>query len=168
MHSQNAFIQTTISSLQKLWPGAVRRIVLPILPVCRMDRLHNWVHRSHEYSGQERPALEISDAQRFAKAAHESRQIKSSEAHQRWKLRTIDWNVDTIALGFMDPRNLQAIIAEIERIGIKSIELIFATHRPSSSPLSSSSRDDNCIAVRWALFTAFFPGNISEASGGRE
>ena len=68
------------------------------------------------------PDFAISDAQRFAKAAHESHQIETSEAfkraHQRWQQRTIEWNVDTIALGLIDPRNLQEIIAEEERIGI--------------------------------------------------
>ena len=65
---------------------------------------------------QAQPDFEISDAQRFAKAAHESRQNETSEAfkraHQRWQQRTFDWNVDTVALGFMDPHDLQGIILE--------------------------------------------------------
>jgi len=92
---------------------------------------------------QTQPDFEISDAQRFAKAAHESRQIETSDAfkraHQRWQNRTIEWNVDTVALGFMDPHNLQAIILEEERIGIKPVEPIFAP--PTSSYAKYGKRD---------------------------
>ena len=76
------------------------------------------------------PDFIISDAQIFAKAAHESRQLETSEAfkraHHRWQQRMIEWNVDTTALGFMDPQNLQAIVEEEERIGIKPVEPTFA------------------------------------------
>ena len=89
------------------------------------------------------PDFAISDAQRFAKAAHESHQIETSEAfkraHQRWQQRTIEWNVDTIALGLIDPRNLQEIIAEEERIGIKPVEPTFAP--PTSAYAKYGKRD---------------------------
>ena len=89
------------------------------------------------------PDFMISDAQIFAKAAHESRQIETSEAfkraHLRWQQRTIEWNVDTIAMGFMDPQNLQAIVAEEERIGIKPVEPTFAP--PTSSYAKYGKRD---------------------------
>jgi hypothetical protein len=92
---------------------------------------------------QAQPDFEISDAQRFAKAAHESRQTETSEAfkraHQRWQKRTFDWNVDTVALGFMDPRDLQGIISEEERIGIKPVEPIYAP--PMSSYAKYGKRD---------------------------
>ena len=89
------------------------------------------------------PDFEISDAQRFAKSAHESRQTETSEAfkraHQRWQKRIIDWNVDTIALGFMDPHNLRDIILEEEQIGIKPVESIYAP--PMSSYAKYGKRD---------------------------
>ena len=89
------------------------------------------------------PDFVISDAQIFAKAAHETRQIETSEAfkraHQRWQQRTIDWNVDTVTLGFMDPHNLQAIVDEEERIGIKPVEPTFAP--PTSSYAKYGKRD---------------------------
>jgi len=88
------------------------------------------------------PDFMISDAQRFAKEAHESRQIETSEAfkraHHRWQQRTIEWNVDTIAMGFMDPQNLQAIVAEEERIGIKPVEPTFA---PPISPTLNTEKE---------------------------
>ncbi len=56
------------------------------------------------------PDFEISDAQRFAKAAHESRQTETSKAfkraHLRWKHRIFEWNVDAVALGLMNPQDL--------------------------------------------------------------
>ena len=89
------------------------------------------------------PDFVISDAQIFAKAAHETRQIETFEAfkraHQRWQQRTIDWNVDTVALGFMDPHNQQAIVDEEERIGIKPVEPTFAP--PTSSYAKYGKRD---------------------------
>ncbi len=109
-----------------------------------------WIEATIESMGamnildkQAQPDFEISDAQRFAKAAYESRQVETSEAfkraHQRWQQRTIDWNVDTIALGFMDPHNLQAIVAEEERIGIKPVE---PTYVPPSSAYAKYGKRD--------------------------
>jgi hypothetical protein len=89
------------------------------------------------------PDFIISDAQTFAKAAHESRQLETSEAfkraHHRWQQRTIEWNVDMIALGIMDPQNLQAIVAEEERIGIKPVEPTYAP--PTSAYAKYGKRD---------------------------
>ena len=97
---------------------------------------------------QAQPDFEISDAQRFAKMAHESRQTETSDAfkraHQRWQQRTFDWNVDTVALGFMDPHDLQGIILEEERIGIKPVEPIYAP------PISSYAK---YATGTWQLFT---------------
>jgi len=105
---------------------------------CRQSFLFvKWIDSTIESMGalnildkQAQPDFEISDAQRFAKVAHEFRQTETSEAfkraHQRWQQRIFDLNVDTVALGFMDPHDLQGIILEEERIGMKPVEPIYA------------------------------------------
>jgi hypothetical protein len=73
----------------------------------------------------------ISDAQLFAKAAHESRLLETSDAfkraHARWRDRLFQWNADTIAFyaiaGYMTQ---DAIMDEEERIGIKPVEPTYA------------------------------------------
>ena len=73
------------------------------------------------------PDQVISDAQLFAKAAHESRLLETSDAfkraHARWRDRPFQWNADTIAFyaiaGYMTQ---DAIMDEEERIGIKPVE----------------------------------------------
>ena len=91
------------------------------------------------------PDFEISDAQRFANAAHKLRQVETSEAfkkaYHRWQQRTIEWSVDTVALGFMDPHNLQALVAEDERIGIKLVEPTFASPTSACAKYGERERD---------------------------
>ena len=69
----------------------------------------------------------ISEAQIFAKAAHESRLLETSDAfkraHARWRERLFQWNNDTIAFhavgGFMSQ---DEILDEQDRIDIKPVE----------------------------------------------
>ena len=70
------------------------------------------------------PDQAISDAQLFAKAAHESRLLETSDAfkraHARWRDRLFQWNADTIAFYAIAGHMTQdAIMDEEERIGIK-------------------------------------------------
>ena len=73
------------------------------------------------------PDQAISDAQIFARAAHESRLQETSEAfkraHARWSNRLFQWNADTVAFqaiaGHMSQND---ILDEQDRIGIKPVE----------------------------------------------
>ena len=79
----------------------------------------------------------ISEAQIFAKAAHESRLLETSEAfkraHARWTERLFQWNNDTIAFhaigGFMSQ---DEILNEQDRIGIKPVEPTYVFHDPNT------------------------------------
>jgi hypothetical protein len=69
----------------------------------------------------------ISDAQLFARQAHESRLLETSEAfkraHARWRDRLFQWNADTVAFhAIAEHMTQQAILDEDERIGIKPVE----------------------------------------------
>ena len=69
----------------------------------------------------------ISDAQLFARQAHESRLLETSEAfkraHARWRDRLFQWNADTVAFYAIAGHMTQlAILDEEERIGIKPVE----------------------------------------------
>jgi hypothetical protein len=73
------------------------------------------------------PDIVISEAQIFARAAHESRLTETSEAfkraHARWQQRLIDWNTDTIIFHTVAGHMTQeAIQDEEDRIGIKPVE----------------------------------------------
>ena len=69
----------------------------------------------------------ISDAQLFARAAHESKLLETwdafKRAHARWRDRLFQWNADTVAFHVMAGHMTQSdILDEEERIGIKPVE----------------------------------------------
>ena len=69
----------------------------------------------------------ISDAQLFARQAHESRLLETSDAfkraHSRWQARTIQWNTDTVLLNIMGGQwSQRRILDEMDNIGIKPVE----------------------------------------------
>jgi hypothetical protein len=90
------------------------------------------------------PDQAISDAQLFAKAAHESRLLETSDAfkraHARWRDRLFQWNADTIAFYAIAGHMTQdAIMDKEERIGIKPVEPIYVL--PKSDYAKYGKRD---------------------------